>query len=321
MAWRLSVNLNLKLVPRRIIALDAAGQAHAFRLRPRPDGRLLPVEETAEAVPDGKPFILALAPAIGFHRQTRILPKTADELSVLAADFFPFEPGTATYAASMEAGTTRYHALPRAEPDRILEDWPEAVAVIIAEPQAAALGLALEARLNRGAVADLLPAPCRLIGLAPLLTFGLALLAFGGIFAAILTWSLEGTAHERALRDTLARMEAEAAPVARQRQAVLRMTAALKRQAVFSRRPGPEGLALLDKVLQRLPPGTAIDRIELRRDALVLRSLGNDQNWLRLNGNPPPEIATEPMGKLTRFTATYGLGSVPPIETKGTKQP
>jgi len=316
-----------KLLPRLVIALDAERKPHAFRVRFRGDGSLAvsPSDGFAAPAPTRR-YILALDPALGFFRNAQTVPRSAVELSAVASDMFPFDPATVNYGASVGAdGHVLYHALPQSDLDALLAAWSDPAAVIASVAEPDAILAALTARIDKGTVTDFLSAPNRLVPPAAVLTGLLGAIAAGVIVAALLVWNLILTAEQRELRHESARLEAEAAPILKERTAILRMASAIKEHDQFARMPSGRGFELLTKLLAKIPVGTAIETIEINGDNLTLTGIGgNAQAWLASVGVPTASVREDALLKLTRFQATISLkndSDTAPSATKDTKKP
>jgi len=316
-----------RLLPRLVIAIDADRRAHAFRVGFRADGSLTVTRSDSFAAPaPTRRYILAFDPALGFFRNAQTIPRSGAELSAMAADMFPFDPATVRYCASAGAeGRVLYHAMPQADLDALLGAWPAPVALIAATADPQSVLAALTARIDRGAVADLLPDPYRLLPPAAVLAGALGSLAAGVIVAALLVWNLLLTAEQRELRRESARIEAEAAPILKQRDAILRMASAIKEHAAFARLPSGRAFEILTQLVAKIPDGTAIETIEINGDNLSVSGIGaNAQAWLASAGLPAAAVKEEAVLKLTRFQATIPLKDdvdATPSASKDTKKP
>jgi len=305
--------MRLKFLPRSVVALDGERRAYGFRLGVRLDGalRVARLAGDAPARPTRR-FVLALDPALGFFRNAQIVPRGASELAALAGDMFPFDVESVVYCASVtETGAVRYHALLRADLDALLEEWPDPAAVIAAQARPDAILAALSARIDRGGVGDFLPHPARLVPPAALIGTGLGGLAAAGVVTTLVAWNVLLTNEQRELRHEVAQLEAEAAPVLKQREAILRMAPSLREQAAFSRLPAGTAFEVLGRILAHAPEGSAIESIEMTADTLTVGGLGNDAaGWFASAGVHPLSVKVDTLPKLSHFQATLSIKEV-----------
>ena len=297
-----------KLLARRIVGLDAAGRAHEFRARFSADGRVR-VHSIGLSVGlrSRGDYMLILDPAIAFQRVVRAVPETKAELRQIARDLFPFTDETTRYAIASEGGKVNCVAMPSVDLDRIMIDWPAASAILVAALDPSAIEAAIMFRLDHGTVADLLELANPLVGPAPLVAAGLAFTIALAAIGAAWSWQSHQSNEERQLRRELVALEAEAAPVIKQREAILRMAPALKAQAAFSNNPTAAEIAVLATLLARLPPDSSIERLEIRPDSIMLAGQGSGApDWLKAPELPAADIKIDPLPKSVHFTARFG---------------
>ena len=296
----------LRRLPRRIVALDAAHNPVGFTLRLHLNGRLSAVRERGARLA-GTPFVLALDPAICFRRRDRAHPKSRSELRMLASDLFPFQPDATQYALSHLGGEdAHYCALPDDELNAILDRFPAPAAIIIAPPQASALGRAVTERLDAGEVADLLPAAGHLVNPAVVLGGVLALLLVGGIAASLFAWSSHYDTERRTERAEYARLLAATQSLEARRLAITRMLAQLQQEQRFVLRPSRVVADTIAKVLNALPDGSFVDRVEYSKQTLTISGWGNNaEDWVKKAGLAPQRIATEKMPLNDHFVITF----------------
>lgn len=294
------------LLPRTVIALDGERRPHAFRIGMRPDGSLqVTASPAGTAARPPRSFVLALDPDFGFYRNAQAIPRGPGELAALAADMFPFDPATVAYCASAPVQGVRYHAVMRAELEALTGEWPAPTAIVIATADPGAILAAVTARIDRGAVMDLSPAPKRLLPPAAGLTAGLGVAAAAAGIGALMVWHLLLTDQQRELRRESARIEAEAAPILKQRQAIPRMVAALREQAAMARLPSGAAFEALAQALARLPNGDAIETIDVSATGVTVGGIGADaREWLAAAGVHTDSIKVETLLKQTQFRAT-----------------
>lgn len=297
-----------KLLARKIVGLDAAGRAHEFRARISADGRVrVHSIGLSLGMPSRGNYMLILDPAIAFQRAVRAVPRTKSELGQIARDLFPFAEETTRYAIASADGKVTCVAMPSADLDRIATDWPLASAVLVASLNPAAIEAALMLRLDHGVVADLLEPANPLVGPAPLVAAGLVFTIALAAIGAAWSWQSHQSSEERQLRRDLAALETQAAPVVKQRQAILRMAPALKAQAAFSNNPTAAEIAVLATALAHLPADSSIEWLEIKPDFVMLGGQGHGTpDWLRAPELPAADIKVETLPKSLHFTARFG---------------
>lgn len=306
---RLSRELKMprfRRLPRRIVAVDRDHNALGFTSRLHLNGRLTAERERGAKLA-GTPFVLALDPAICFRRRDRAHPKSRSELRMLAPDLFPFPADGTQYALSHLGGADpHYCALPNDELGTILDRFPEPAAVIVAPAQAGALGRAVAERLDAGEVADLLPDARHLVNPAAVLSGALAVLMVGGIAASLYAWSSHYDTERRTERAAYTRLMAVTQKLVERRLAVSHMITELEQEQRFAQRPSRLVVDTIAKLLNALPDGAFVDRIEYSKQTLTISGWGNNaEDWVKKAGLAPQRIATEKMPLNDRFVITF----------------
>lgn len=307
--WRRREGLLLGGLPEQIVALDAEERERSFRLRAGWDGHLSIIPQTDMAIDSRRPLILCLHPSLGFHRLGRVEPRSRQDLLRLCDTLFPFEPDSVAYAFSHDQDQRlTYHAFPQSEIERLRLLWPGATVILPCAPSGEAIMPSLRNVLRGNSAADLMPLATRLRSPASMRSLLFSLAAIGALILAMMAWSEKSDSDDRALRTTLHALETQAAPIQKQRQTILKMAAALRHHQEFSQQSTASALGLMAEIFTRVPNGAAIERAEFRQGNLTIQGLGNNPApWLTAPGHPEPDLTLEPLGKLTRFTATYKI--------------
>ena len=309
--------MKLGFPPRSILALDAEGAMHPFRCGLRLDGGLS--VRPGEVRKGNGSYILALDSTLLFRRRARVLPGSRRELHLIAANLFPFSPEATTYAAATAAnGDAYFYALQHAKLDALIEDLGPPQAVLASPPAARSLARALSERLARGAIADLLPEPRRLLPPGGLVTVVLVAALAAALWTAGGMWTERQAAREASLDNELARLERVAEPLIARRRAIVRMEAALGALGEFSAAPGGVALMRLSEVFRALPPDAVLDRVTYRDGILTVEGLGNDPlGWLGPLGVEEGDVDIAARPVTDRFTARIATAPQGGVDTAG----
>lgn len=289
------------------LAFHKDGQCRTYRLRQQWDGRqgLEPGE-----LPPGRPWVAVLDAGLPLRRKLQRFPATAAARQALlkaAADEFPLS-GEVRYAVGRRGPEGYLFALPEDEFRRLAEGRAAPASILVApgspDPDACLDALGDHARY--GPAVDFLH---RRAGLSRrhlrngilsvvlvILMAGAGGLAFGpDLLGSVAGWQA------RRLRD-------EAGDLPRIHAATEAMAAAQAASARLAAMPEARAAALLARLMNTVPPGHSIRRIELGGGVLRIAGSGTDvQAWLATEGFPAEAIVTEKTGNFTAWRAELKL--------------
>lgn len=295
------------LAPEGLIAFPRTGAPQAYRLRHAWDGvpTLQAVEPSAV-----RAWVAVIDTDLPLRRKLQRFPATAAARQALlkaAPDEFPLA-GKLRYAIGHRGNEGYLFALPEDEYQRIIGGRSLPASILIAgnaaDPAACLAALADHARL--GPAVDFLH---RRPGVSRRVLRQVVL----GAFAATWLAAAGGLAFGPDLLEDLAawqvrRLQAEIGDLPRQHAVTESMGIAQAAAGRLAAMPEARAAALLARLMNTVPPGHSIRRIEISGGVLRLAGSGADvQAWLAAEGFPAASIVTERTGNFAAWRAELKL--------------
>lgn len=301
--------------PRHLLFLRRDGTASYYRLRLRLSGgyRLEPL-----SAPWARGFTYLLLLESGWPYRRRIRTDTLSRrllsrlLATMAAESFPFVPEETWYAFGERGGggASYLFALPREELSRLERQPPLAElspprAVIVADAKPAAMLVAVERWLAAGRERDLLGRPVWPIhrGLVSVGVLVVLTLLAGWVGF----WHLDDLQERltRSERQTERRWLVKADELTRRRQVVGHMAVAVGATEDLAKRSGALVLDRLDRMLNAMPDGAQLVRVQLENDGtLVVTGFAREpQAWMDAAGLVVSSLEVIELPERRRFEA------------------
>ncbi len=312
---------NFGLMPKRIIALDGDGKTRHFRWKMNRFGQIGVVQQS-EMTPfaRGQKCVVCIDPRLLFRRRSNLAVQNRMELDRIARDFFPFSATDSVafaYARDQiangndteNAGDNLILALPDQDWAAMQKNIPVPVAAVLcSEAAAPAIQSALEQRFASGTLPDLSPNPARFV--APAI---FALFAWVAVLTVILLsgygmWRFQNDWQRNKLSGEIAALESEVLVTKQRFEAMQAMRATLSDFQDFQMAENNGLHKTLVQLVQTLPQGVSIDRIEFKDGKLSISGLGRDpKDWLAGFGITPGDIEITPLPQYNRYVAVMNL--------------
>lgn len=309
-------------LPKRIIAMDEQGKVKHFRWRSNRYGHIQ-VESQSEFVPFTKSqkCLVCLDPKLMFHRRCPMPVTNKADLNRIARDFFPFSPEQNVHFARIQDNENPAENLIFALPEN---DWltlqknipAVAMAILPASAEAESIQEGILQRCNLGPSADLISQPSRILPPAIHAFMKLSLLFVTILAVGYALWSFQYDWQRQKLLRDIGALQTEVMPVKQKYEAMQIMHATLQDFATFQNDENNQVFVTLGRLIQTLPAGISIDRIEYKENQLNIGGLGRDpKEWLAGLGINPATIEITPLPQFNRYTVSIPVSSTAPKQT------
>ena len=303
--------LSVQTLPRHVTAIES-GAATAYRLQVRPDGCIHVAHSQTPPTRRGRPFILALAPSMVFRRRITVQPRNSNHLRLMGEQMLPFDSQNLRFGVARLQGALYLCGVARSDLEACEQLWGKPAAILVAPCDREDLRHAIEDRLSLGVIADLAERPRWLIGPAPVVTVALVAGLVGLVAGGWGVWNARYSQLHESLRQQIASLERETAPIVAQRRTIVRMDRAMQAHADFAGHTSAVTMASLTAVMGAMPTGTYLDSIDLTAERLVISGYGNDAaTWLSRAQFPQSEVKITSLPKIDRFVASRPVGAPP----------
>jgi len=302
----------MRLLPKRIVAFDAEFKPKHFRIHSNWIGSVMVMPQSdMVSFRSSEDCMVCVDPKTLFRRRAQFAVQKRDDLNRLAGDLFPFAEGDASFAAGYAGEGAGYvFALPANELAQIQKLVSAPIAGILASSaDKTSIESALAARLyGAQTVCDLKKDAPRFLSPAMLrsaiMAAGLVVTLLGGSFL----WHWQNQWHKNMLRNEIAQLQTEVAPVQKRAQALELMQATMADMADLQNDAGARVYGAIGQLMSSLPSGMSIDRVEYKEGKLSISGLGKSpQNWLTQNGIAAGDIQITAMPQIDRYVATMPI--------------
>ncbi|TAH32237.1 MAG: hypothetical protein EYC62_09440 [Alphaproteobacteria bacterium] len=313
---------SFSFLPKRIIALDEQGKAKHFRWQADRYGQIR-IESQSEMTPFARAqkCVVFLDPRLMFRRRCPMPIASKADLNRIARDFFPFSSEQNVHFAYTKDGGDSAENVIFALPEN---DWlilqknisAPALAVLPASADVDSIKAGLLQRFDIGAANDLIAKPTRI--LPPVLqAFAKLVLLFVTILAVGYTlWSFQYDWQQQKLMRDIATLQTEVQNTKQRYEAMQTMRSTLEDFDKFQAQENSRFFPILSRLIQTLPPGISIDRVEYKEGRLNISGLGRDpKEWLSAFGVDPSTIEITPLPQFNRYLASVPLSSTTPKQS------
>ncbi len=305
------------LLPKRIVSFDESGKINHFRIETNRYGEMS-IKSQSELTPfrPGQSCLVCVDPQLLFRRKCSLTINNRNDLSRLATDFFPFKSPVhfALEENDDNPGQRDIYAMTSEYWNDILPRLPAVAAAVIPAPSdPRAIGLALEQRLYKHKLNDFLERPRMFVPPAVLACFRLVVLCAAIASIGMLLWRWQTAHRAEELRTEIAALESEVGEPKSRFAALTAMRDTIVQMDNFARvESGIPMMAMVSKMIQSLPEGFSIDRIEFKDGRLQISGLGkNPQNWLLAMGFKSSDIQINPLSQYQRYVASMAFTTEP----------